>query len=476
MADVRYSQAHFSFVSFVFFVVLTPIAPSAGAQAIRVGGEFQVNTYTAVYGYQKLPAAAMAANGDFVVVWTSSQDGSDYGIFGQRFSSAGAALGSEFQINVYTTGFQFTPAVAMEADGDFVVAWESSGQDSDLEGIVARPFSSAGDALSSDVAVNTYANSFQRFPSVGVIAGGDFVVAWQSYTQDGSGNGVFAQRFSSVGVALGGEFQVSEHSMNDQQNAAVAGAPDGGFLVAWTDFGLDGSQGGLFARRFSSTGGALASEFQVNSYTPGMQNYAEVAFAADGEFVVAWQSYGQDGSEQGILARRFAGSGAPVTPEFLVNAHHTSFQRFPDVAVHGNGDFVVTWQSLEQDSSGDGVFARRFSRSGGALAGEFQVHSYTTGLQGYATVAGGAGGSFVVAWSRAPRDDYELVVIAQRFMAPKLIDVDGDGAVLPLTDGLLVIRSAFGFTGEVLTSGAVNTNGCTRCDAASIQAYLQTLN
>ena len=342
MADVRRSQAPFSFASFGFLVALISIVTPAGAQVIRVGGEFQVNTYTAVYGYQKLPAAAMAANGDFVVVWTSSQDGSGYGIFGQRFSSAGAALANEFQINTYTTSFQFTPAVAMEANGGFVVAWESAGQDGDLYAIVARPFSSAGDALSSDVVVNTYANGIQRFPSVGITAGGDFVVAWQSYTQDGSGDGVFAQRFSSVGVAMGGEFQVNEHSMNDQRSASVAGAPDGGFLIAWMGFGLDGSQGGLFARRFSSSGGALASEFQINSYTPGMQNYPEVALAADGEFVVAWQSYGQDGFENAILARRFAGAGVPVTPEFLVNAHHTGLQRFPAVAVHANGDFVVT--------------------------------------------------------------------------------------------------------------------------------------
>jgi hypothetical protein len=43
--------------------------------------------------------------------------------------------------------------------------------------------------------------------------------------------------------------------------------------------------------------------------------------------------------------------------------------------------------------------------------------------------------------------------------------------VLPLTDGLLVLRYTFGFTGAVLTTGAVGA-GCTRCDDASISAYL----
>jgi hypothetical protein len=55
------------------------------------------------------------------------------------------------------------------------------------------------------------------------------------------------------------------------------------------------------------------------------------------------------------------------------------------------------------------------------------------------------------------------------------LDIDGNGAVGPLTDGLLVLRFLFHFTGGTLTTGAVDLSGCTRCDAASIEAYLQTL-
>ena len=46
---------------------------------------------------------------------------------------------------------------------------------------------------------------------------------------------------------------------------------------------------------------------------------------------------------------------------------------------------------------------------------------------------------------------------------------------LPLTDGLLMLRRLFGFSGNVLISGAVNTAGCTRCTASEIEAYLDGL-
>jgi hypothetical protein len=47
------------------------------------------------------------------------------------------------------------------------------------------------------------------------------------------------------------------------------------------------------------------------------------------------------------------------------------------------------------------------------------------------------------------------------------LDLDGDGTVGALTDGLIVLRFAFGFRGSLLVSGAVGEN-CTRCDAESI--------
>ena len=52
-----------------------------------------------------------------------------------------------------------------------------------------------------------------------------------------------------------------------------------------------------------------------------------------------------------------------------------------------------------------------------------------------------------------------------------LLDVDGDGSTQALTDGLLVVRYGFGFRGATLIASAIGP-GCTRCDIASIEAYL----
>ena len=56
-----------------------------------------------------------------------------------------------------------------------------------------------------------------------------------------------------------------------------------------------------------------------------------------------------------------------------------------------------------------------------------------------------------------------------------VLDVDLDGETEPLSDGLLVLRFLFGFTGQSLTNGAVDLGDCTRCEASAIVDYLAPL-
>ena len=72
----------------------------------------------------------------------------------------------------------------------------------------------------------------------------------------------------------------------------------------------------------------------------------------------------------------------PLGEEFRVNSYTTETQYRPAVASHLDGSFVVVWNSRDQDGSDWGVFAQRYDADGDPLGGEFQVNSYTTGIQG----------------------------------------------------------------------------------------------
>jgi hypothetical protein len=363
--------------------------------------------------------------------------------------------------------------VSLDADGDSVVAWISGGQDGSDDGIFGRRFSSQGVAQAVELQVSSYTAGSQRIPSVSLDADGDSVVAWISDGQDGSAAGVFARRFSSAGTAQAGEFQVTSYTAGEQRLPSVSLEGNGDFVVAWVSVGQDGDGPygpGIFARRFSSASVGQAAEFQVSSFTTNDPAAPSVSVDADGDFVVAWQSIGE-----GIFARRFSSTGVALAGDFQVSSFTVQQQSRPSVSVEAGGAFVIGWQSEDQDGSGDGVFARRFSSTGVPETAEFQVSSYTPGNQYFPAVSIDDGGDFVVAWTSAGQDGYYGGVFAQRFGTVSAFDIDGNGATGALTDGLLVLRYLFGFTGATLVSGAVDLVGCTRCQAGAIEAYLATL-
>jgi hypothetical protein len=110
-----------------------------------VGAEFQVNTYTP--NRQREPAVAADGTGDFVVVWSSDrQEGyfADGGIYAQRYDSSGNAVGAEFQVNAFTTGDQRGPVISADGAGNFVVVWPSRYQDGSDFGIFGQRYDASG--------------------------------------------------------------------------------------------------------------------------------------------------------------------------------------------------------------------------------------------------------------------------------------------------------------------------------------------
>src|SRR5262245_24475017 len=178
---------------------------------------------------------------------------------------------------------------------------------------VAQP--QGGTPLGPEFPVNTYTTDQQDFPSIAQDAVGNFVVVWQGNLQDGSSHGIFAQRYSSSGAPLGPEFRVNTFTTDEQMRPAVATDAAGNFVVVWQSYGQDGSGKGLFGQRYSSSGAPLGPEFQVNTYTTFGQYAPSVAVDPTGAFVVAWSSENQDGSGIGVFAQRYASSGAPAGPE-----------------------------------------------------------------------------------------------------------------------------------------------------------------
>src|SRR5688572_20121853 len=82
--------------------------------------------------------------------------------------------------------------------------------------------------------VNTFTTGIQYLPAVDGDGLGRFVVTWVS-DQDQSGSEIYAQRYAAGGVPQGAEFRVNSFTTGIQEQAVIAMAPTGEFVVAWMD-------------------------------------------------------------------------------------------------------------------------------------------------------------------------------------------------------------------------------------------------
>lgn len=398
----------------------------------RVGGETAVNTTT--IGSQYSPRVAADAAGRHVVVWTSfGQDGSVEGIYGRLFGADGLPLAPEFRVNTFTPGAQIRPAVAMAASGSFVVVWQSHAQDGSEFGIRAQRYNAEGAPVGGEIAVNSFTAGNQIRPSVAMHADGSFVVVWQSADQDGSGFGIFGQRFASDGSPIGSEFPVNVYTINGQRDARVAATPAGGFIVTWTSAGQDGSGDGVYLRRFDSAGSPASGDVLVNTRTSDKQENSALAVDALGRALVAWTGWSQDGSGAGIFAQLFDAAGAPLGGEFRVNDVTAGNQTAVAVAVDPAGDFVVSWQSDGQDGSSTGVYVRTVGAAGQPTSQVFLANTTVAGAQAAPAVAAG-GGRVLVVWQSAGQDGSGDGIFRQRFQFAGGDRVAGPSLALNSTD------------------------------------------
>jgi hypothetical protein len=405
----------------LLLAALSLVPAAASPQGDPVGPEFRVNTYTP--GNEFGASVSSDALGNFVVVWQSSgQDGSLTGIFGQRYAASGSPLGPEFRVNTYTTSNQFSSASASDASGNFVVVWTSL-QDGSNFSIHGQRYAGAGTPAGPEFRVNTYTTGSQFIPAVAAAPSGDFVVAWMS--PDGSDYGIFAQRYSGAGAPVGPEFRVNTFTIAYQATATLAADPTGGFMVVWASDGQDGSADGIYGQRYDAAGAPLGAEFRINTYTTGNQLAPEVGADGAGTFMVVWQSTLQDGSGAGVIGQRFAASGAPLGGEFRVNSYTSSDQARPVVALDSFGNFVVAWQSAGQDGGANGVFAQRYDAAGAPLGGEFRVNTFVTDEQVDPAVAAAPAGHFLVVWSSSGQDGSNYGVFGQRYSPIVPVDLMG---------------------------------------------------
>ncbi len=423
------------------------------------------------------PAIAVGANGRFVVAWqdNSPRDGDESAIVARLFDADATPLGDEIQVNTTAAGFQLSPRVAAGTEGEFVVLWESVATDGSGSDVFGQRLGADGAPLGNEFRVNANTEISQGNNGnldVAAAAGGGFIAVWSQARQNPDGTLVLGQRFDRAGDRLGDEFRVNVTNTFDVCHPRVATDTEGNFVVAWTDESED--SGDIAARLFDRDGAALGGDIRVNQITDGEQGRPlALARSPEGDFAVAWDTRYEDdeGERQGrVSVRIFASTGLPRLGEFAVNTAPQTDGEVIGIAASADrgGRFLFAWAGYDEQSD-DRVFAQRLQADGSKDGAEFLVDASAIDTV-EPTASFSPTGGLVVAW-QAPGGINGSGIFARRLTAPALPcpgDCNGDGRV-SIAELVTGVNIALGAQ-PISSCTALDTNGDEQVSIAEIIA------
>lgn len=288
----------------------------------------------------------------------------------------------------------------MDSAGNYLIVWESNGIDGSGFGIYGQRYLAGEVSSGSEFQINTTTANDQRFPDVGMDQTGRSVIVWMDEALDGSGWGIYAQRYEANGTAYGSEFRVNSNTTNHQKFPSLAMNPVGEYVVSWVETAADGSSFQIKARKYDFVSGALHSPLDVDTASSDFIGNPDVAIDTAGNFTIVWQESNIDGSQLAISASMFDNSTTPVVIKdpFQVNTTTSNNQQDPAVATDSDGNFVVVWSSYGQDGDAEGIYGQKFLADGSSEGSEFQVSQTTAGSQVEPFISATIDGSFRASW------------------------------------------------------------------------------
>jgi len=367
------------------------------------------------------------------------------------------------------------PAVAMQPDGHFVMAWYRADSTLGSYDIRSRAFLPNGrpDDQSEggkEIVLSLASATGQGVPDIAGLNDHNYLVVWHQV--DSNKRQVMGRflgphgRPTKPGTGSNEPFLVAEFAdpqtspVPAMPNPAVARGPDdpkhpqslAGFMVIWRD-----EQGKLWGRTYGNLAvptPGTAQPFNISGASSQVSSF-DVSPMLDG-YAVVWEenlSCGADVAPPCIRLRRYSLVGAALESAWTVNTITAGEQKTPAVAMRSDGGLLVAWCS-KGDGMGDGdgaIRGRRVLSVGLPVGEDLLLNTTTTREQDSPSLAQHNSDSFVVLF----RDDSllgpdnDLAAIRGRILYPIYEAKDGKIGALcdtaaPCKTGMKCINAGVG--------------------------------
>jgi hypothetical protein len=312
-----------------------------------------------------------STDNEYLVVWESREtESSGIDVYGQRVSSSGALLGGNFPI--YTAPRHARhPAVAYNnTDNEYLVVWDDGAGISDAE-VYGQRVSSGGALVGSDFLIaSAYGTQWDTEVAYNS-TDNEYLVVWHDYRN--SSQDIYGQRVSSSGGLLGGNIPIYTGSGHDSHVEVAYNGTVNEYLAVWEHSASDYSNSDVYGQRVSNAGTLLGSLIPV-SKAPGYQYSPSVAYAyigVIGEYLVTWSDSNPSG-EIDVYGQRVSSAGALQGSAIQVYTGPGDQYSSAVAFSYYNGEHMVAWQDLRNEDLGE-IYGQRVATGGALVGSDFPI-------------------------------------------------------------------------------------------------------
>jgi parallel beta-helix repeat protein len=405
------------------------------SQFVTVAAVDPSNNNTSEFSNAELPAAETAgdgtlitttgdvdhsdiasnAGGDTVVVWATQPQSPDFNatILAQRFDSAGAKVGSEITVSTIGNSEASDLSVAMDNNGEFVVAWtQDVGVNND--DVKARVFNSDGTARSAVLTVNSVTAGLQSLDGLAMAGNGSWVASLENRSAvDDTATALFYRRFTLNGAARDANQVRFDDAFGGGSSTIDGGGglsmdQAGNFIATYARENSDGSsnvvsQEVLF-KLFSQAGvqqGAERTAFTNTDLTNVSLRGSGAFLTATGDAHVGWDlrhlTGGAAGGSELFIANFDASGNLTKSPVSVVAPAANIKLDHIDATLDADGNFGLVWTVDDTANSELTSFFQPFSNSLVAAGPAVQLGNPAEQVA-MGGIAGTGAGEATVAW------------------------------------------------------------------------------
>jgi hypothetical protein len=310
----------------------------------------------------------------------------------------------------WATPFQTTPvdtdiegqAIAGGAKNVFVQVWAIPVTKNPVfqRDIKFQLFNNRGELLGGIQSASTD-TSDQEQPAVAMAPNGNFTVAWLDHR--GGGKSIYAQRFDLAGNKLGSEINVTA-VVETNTYLAIASNPKGGFVLAWVDTRTGANQ--IFANILDGDGKSVSGDVQVTVGTDWV-SFPSIGVDSQCRIVIAYGTINMVKLVNDIGAQRLDATGQRLGGQFSP-AGGNSDRTSPTVCIDPSDNILFSWmQDRENQSTRPELYAQKFNSAGSMVGDEMYLVNDTDSIA-WPVAIYDSEGNLMVAWNDYASPDTQV--------------------------------------------------------------------